>query len=217
MFALRKFLVLNRLWIGLLLIGLGIWSGIEIHWGLGWLPILIGVLTIVAHFLVGPITLVQRYFEAGDVEGVQKLMNNVKYPNLLYKPIRSMFFSFKSMLSTMNNDLDAAEADIRKSMASGIQDKDMQATSYTQLGEIAYRKGNMKEAYSAFRKAVELGIPDGDGSAKVYINLAGICIQRRDYRGGKFYYNKAKSMKSKNAEIVNQLNEMKKYISRIPG
>src|SRR5690606_24137032 len=156
-------------------------------------------------------------FEAGDVEGVQKLLKGVKYPNLLYKPIRSMFYSFKSMLSTMNEDFDTAEAEIRKSMASGIKDKDMQATSYTQLGEIAYRKGNMKEAYSAFRKAVEIGIPDPDGSAKVYINLAGICIQRRDYRGGKFYYNKAKNIKTKNVDIVNQLNELKKYISRIPG
>ena len=86
-----------------------------------------------------------------------------------------------------------------------------------QLGSLAYKKGNMKEAYEHLRKAVKAGLPDADSSATAYLQLSSICMQRRDFRGTKFYYARAKAAKPKSEQIVEQLNEMKKYISRIPG
>lgn len=100
LFALRKFSVKYRIPIGIVLIALGIYSGIEVSWWLGWLPILIGLLTIVAHFMVGPISLLQKYIEEGDVEGAKELINGVKNPNLLYKPFRSAYYMIKSNFST---------------------------------------------------------------------------------------------------------------------
>lgn len=217
MFALRKFLVRFRIPIGILLIGLGIYLGIEVTWWLGWLPILIGILTLLAHFLVGPVSLLQRYIEDGDVDGAQKLISNVKYPNLLIKPVRSAYYMIKANFSTMNEDLDTAELEIRKGLESGSTDKQFQGTAYLQLGSIAYRKGNMKDAYESLRKAVKAGLPDPDSEATAYLQLSSICMQRRDFKGAKFYYNKAKSCKAKNEQILEQLAELKKYISRIPG
>lgn len=217
MFALRKFLVKFRLPIGLLLIALGIYLGIEQTWWLGWLPIFIGVLTILAHFLVGPVSLLQRYVEEGDIEGAQKLIMSVRYPNLLIKPVRSAYYMLKANFSTMNEDLDAAEAEIKKGLEAGTTDKQFQGTALLQLGSIAYRKGNMREAYENLRKAVKAGLPDGDSEATAYLQLSSICMQRRDFKGAKFYYNKAKDCKAKNEQILEQLAELKKYISRIPG
>lgn len=217
MFALRKFLVQFRIPIGILLIGLGIYLGMEVTWWLGWLPILIGVLTILAHFLVGPVSLLQRYIEEGDVEGAQKLISSVKYPNLLIKPVRSAYYMIKANFSTMNEDLDTAEQEIRKGLETGSTDKQFQGTAYLQLGSIAYRKGNMKDAYESLRKAVKAGLPDPDSEATAYLQLSSICMQRRDFKGSKFYYNKAKNCKAKNEQILEQLAELKKYISRIPG
>jgi len=217
MFAFRRFLVLNRLWIGLLLIVLGVYAGFALTWWLGWLPIFIGALMIFAHFFVGPVTLLQRFIENGDVEGAQKLIASVKYPNLLYKPIRSAYYMMKANFSTMNEDFDTAEAELRKGIASGGADKDFQGTAMLQLGSLAYKKGNMKEAYEHLRKAVKAGLPDADSSATAYLQLSSICMQRRDFRGTKFYYARAKAAKPKSEQIVEQLNEMKKYISRIPG
>jgi len=217
MFNLRRFIVFNRLWIAVLLIGLGFYLGFEVTWWLGWLPMFIAIIMVVAHFLVGPVTLMQRYIEAGDVEGAKKILDKVKYPNLLYKPVRSMYYSLKSNFSSMNEDWDTAEAELRKGLESGGSDKDYQGTAMFQLGSICYRKGNMKEAYEHLRKAVQIGLPDADTSATAYLYLTSICLQRRNYKGGKFYFAKAKAAKPKNKEIVEQIDEMKKTISRIPG
>ncbi len=217
MFAVRRFIVMNRLLLAVVLLALGFYLGFKVTWWLGWLPMLIAVLMVVAHFMIGPITLMQRYVEEGNVEGAQKLIKKVKYPNLLYKPIRSAYYMLKANFSTMNEDLDAAEAELRKGLESGSADKDFRGTALLQLGSIAYRKGNMKEAYEQLRKAVQAGLPDPDSSATAYLQLASICLQRRDYKGSKFYYSKAKAAKPKNEQIVEQLNEMKKYMARIPG
>lgn len=217
MFAVRRFIVMNRLLLAVVLLALGFLLGFKVTWWLGWLPMLIAVLMVVAHFMIGPITLMQRFVEEGNVEGAQQLIKKVKYPNLLYKPIRSAYYMLKANFSTMNEDLDAAEAELRKGLESGSADKDFQGTALLQLGSIAYRKGNMKEAYEQLRKAVQAGLPDPDSSATAYLQLASICLQRRDYKGSKFYYAKAKAAKPKNEQIVEQLNEMKKYMARIPG
>ncbi|WP_146146737.1 tetratricopeptide repeat protein [Taibaiella chishuiensis] len=217
MFALRRFIVMNRLLLAVVLLASGFLLGFKVTWWLGWLPMFIAVLMVVAHFMIGPITLMQRYVEEGNVEGAQQLIKRVKYPNLLYKPIRSAYYMLKANFSTMNEDLDAAEAELRKGLESGVGDKDFQGTALLQLGSIAYRKGNMKEAYEQLRKAVQAGLPDPDSNATAFLQLASICLQRRDYKGSKFYYAKAKAAKPKNEQIVEQLNEMKKYMARIPG
>lgn len=217
MFKFRAFLVNNRLLLAVLFIGLGIYLGIEQTWWLGWLPIFIAVLMVLAHFLLGPITLLQKFIEHGDVEGAQKMIAKVKYPNMLIKPVRSAYYMIKSNFSTMAEDLDSAEADLRKGLAAGVNDKDFKGTALLQLGSINLRKGNMKEAYENLRNAVKSGLPDADSKATAYLQLSSICMQRRDFKGSKFYYNQARNAKSKNEQIVEQLNEMKKYISRIPG
>lgn len=217
MFKFRKFLVRFRIPIGILFIALGIWSGIEVSWWLGWLPILIGVLTIMAHYMVGPVSLMQRYIEDGDVEGAQELLKQVKRPNLLLKPIRSAYYMLNANFATMNEDFDAAERDIRKSIETGANDKDFQGTAHLQLGSIAFRKGDLREAYSSLRTAVKAGLPDADSEATAYLQLCSICMQRRDFRGAKNFFQKANAAKAKNPEILEQLQEMKKHISRLPG
>lgn len=117
----------------------------------------------------------------------------------------------------MGDDLDTAEEELRKGLESGSSDQQFQGTAYLQLGSISYRKGNMKDAYENLRKAIKIGLPDADSNATAYLQLSSICMQRRDYRGAKFYFNKAKNEKAKNDQIIEQINEMKKYISRMPG
>src|SRR5690606_10076226 len=123
-----------------------------------------------------------------DVEGAQKLISRVKYPKLLYKPIRSAYYMLKANFSTMNEDLDTAESELKMGLASGSTDKDFQGTALLQLGSIAYRKGNTKEAYEHLRKAVKAGLPDPDSNATAYLQLSSIAMQRRDFKGAKFYF-----------------------------
>lgn len=216
---LRRILVLYRLPIAILLIVLGILITIQTKSGIyvSWLFFLIAILMVVAHFMIGPITLIQKHVENGDFDGAKDLLNRVKYPNLLYKPVRSAYYMLKSNFSTMNENFEDAESDIRKSLEAGIDDKSVQGGAYLQLGMISYKKGNKKEAYENLRKAVSMGLPDKDSEASAYLQLSSICGERRDFKGMKLYYQKAKACKPKNEMIVNQLKEMDKYISRIPG
>ena len=215
--GLRRFLVFNRLYIAIALIALGFWIGFAVTWWIAWLPFLIAILMVVAHFMVGPMTLIQQYVESGDMEGAQKLLDNVKYPNLLYKPVRSSYYMLRANMSTMSEDLDQAEADLRKGLEAGMPEKEYEGTAYLQLGAIAFKKGNTKEAYENLRKAVKIGLPDKDSEATAYLQLSGICMQRRDFRGAKNYFNKAKACKAKNEQVVAQIQEMSKYMARIPG
>ncbi len=217
--GLRRFIVFNRLYIAFALIAIGFLIGFEMSggWWIAWLPFLIALLMIAAHFLIGPMTLIQGYIEEGDMEGAQKLMDRVKYPKLLYKPVRSSYYMLRANFSTMTEDLDKAEADLKKGLESGMPEKEYEGTAYLQLGSIAFKKGNTKEAFEHLRKAVKIGLPDKDNEATAYLQLSGICMQRRDFRGAKMYFSRAKACKPKNEQVVAQIQEMSRYIARIPG
>lgn len=214
----RKIIVFYRIPIAVGLILLGFLIGFKVShgWWIAWIPFLVAALMITAYFLVGPMTLIQGYMEAGDMEGAQKLINSVKFPNLLYKPIRSSYYMLQANFSTIGEDLDKAESQLRKGLETGTE-KEYEGTAYLQLGAIAMKKGNTREAYENLRKAVKAGLPDKDNEATAYLQLSSICIQRRDFRNAKIYFNKAKACKATNAQVVEQVKEMAKYIARIPG
>ncbi len=216
--ALRRFIVFNRLPIAIVLILLGFLIGFK-HggWWMAWIPFLIAVLMVIAHFMLGTMTLIQTYIETGDMEGAQKVLSKIKYPNLLYKPIRSSYYMVQSNFSAIGEDLDKAESQLKKSLENGMPEKEFEGTAYLQLGAIAYKKGNTKEALEHLRKAVKIGLPDADNSAQAYLQLSSICIQRRDFKSAKIYFNKAKAAKPANEQIKAQIKEMATYIARIPG
>ncbi|MBL7753413.1 MAG: hypothetical protein JNM44_02965, partial [Chitinophagaceae bacterium] len=108
--SLRRFIVLYRLPIAVALIALGIYITVAVKHGIwvSWIFFLIAIIMVVAHFMIGPITLIQKHVESGDFEGAQDLLKRVKYPNLLYKPVRSAFYMLKSNFSTMNENFEDA-------------------------------------------------------------------------------------------------------------
>ena len=213
----RRIFVFYRIPIAVGLILLGFLLGFKVTWWIAWIPFLVAILMVVAYFLVGPMTLIQGYMESGDMEGAQKLLAKVKFPNLLYKSIRSSYYMLQSNFSTMGDNLDLAEQQLRKGLETGMAEKEYEGTAYLQLGAIAQKKGNSKEALENFRKAVKIGLPDKDNEATAYLQLSQIYIQRRDFRNGKIYFNKAKASKATNPQVVAQIKEMSKYIARIPG
>lgn len=219
MASIRRFVVLYRLPLAVAILALGLYITFAVKHGLwvSWIFFLIAILMVVAHFMIGPITLIQKHVEDGDIDGAQDLLKRVKYPNLLYKPIRSAYYMLKSNFSTMNENFEDAEADIKKGLEAGIDDKSVQGGAYLQLGMIAMKKGNKKEAYDHLRKALQFGLPDKDSEATALLQLSALCGDRRDFKGMKFYYQKAKACKPKNDMILSQMKEMDKYISRIPG
>ena len=210
-------LIKYRLWIGLALLALGGYVNYSASFWPAFPLYLIALILVLGHFFFGPLRLIQEYMENGDMDGAEKVLNSIKFPNLLYKPIRSSYYMLQANFSTMGEDLDKAESDLKKGLASGMPEKEYEGTAYLQLGSISYKKGNKKEAMEYLRKAVKIGLPDEDSKATAFLQLSSICIERRDFKSGKIYFNKAKACKPTNQQIIDQVKEMTKYIARIPG
>jgi tetratricopeptide (TPR) repeat protein len=216
----KRFYIVNRLFIALGVIALGVIINIAVRKGIewAWMFYLAGLILILWDILIGPMRYIQQLVESGDVDGAKEVLGAVRFPKLLIKPVRSGYYLLQSNLAMVDKDLDKAEANIRKSLDTK---SDMMNTykgvSYLQLGAIASQKGNMKEAYVHLKEAVRLGLPDNENLATAYLQLSSICLQRQDFKAGKLYFKKAKALKPTTPELVNNIKEMEKYVSRIPG
>jgi len=190
----------------------GFWPGFPAH--------LVGVILIAGHFFIGPLRLIQEHLETGDIEGAEKVLNSVKYPNLLYKPIRSAYYTVKGQLAMMKQDFDGAEKHMKKGLDLGSPMKEVKGASLLQMGMISLQKGNFKQGESYIRQAIREGFTDKEQEAAAYLQMCNIMMNKRDMqsvRAAKEFFRKAKALKPKQEEIVKQIKEIEKYISRIPG
>lgn len=178
---------------------------------------LIAVIGIVSHFLFGPMRLIQGYMEDGDIEGAQKVLDSIKFPNLLIKPVRSVYYFLSSNLALFKQDFDNAEIMMKKSLSLGMPMKETEGAAYFQLGSIAMQKSNMKQAEEYIRKAIRAGLPDKENTAAAYLQMCQIFINKREFRAAKDYFRRAKEQKPTTPQVVEQIKQIEKYISRIPG
>ncbi|MEJ7823001.1 MAG: hypothetical protein WKF85_11805 [Chitinophagaceae bacterium] len=178
---------------------------------------LIAVVLIVGHFLFGPMRLIQGYMESGDMEGAEKVINSIKFPGLLIKPVRSVYFTLKGNLAMVKQDYDSAETHMKKSLSLGSPMKEAEGANQLQLGMLSMQKGNIKEAEKYIRQALRSGLPDKENQAAAWLQLSSIMINKREYRAAKEYFRKVKALKPTTPQIVDQVKQMEKYISRMPG
>ena len=211
------FLIRYRLIIGILLIV----TGAIVNYTSGFWPAfpayLIGLILIAGHFFIGPLRLIQEHMEKGDMEGAERVLNSIKYPNLLYKPIRSAYYTVKGQLAMMKQDFDTAETSMKKGISLGSPIKEVEGANLLQIGMINMQKGNFKQGESYIRQAIRKGLPDKDNEAAAYLQMCNIMMNKREFRAAKDYFKKTKALKPTNPQIVQQVKEIEKYINRIPG
>lgn len=213
-------LIKYRLYIGLTLLALGILVNINAGFWPAFTLYLIGVVLIAGHFFIGPLRLIQEHLESGNMEEAQKVLNSVKYPNLLYKPIRSVYFTLKGNIAMMNQDFDTAEKNMKKGLDLGMPMKEAEGASMLQMGMLAMQKNDLKGAESYIRGAIRKGLPDKENQAAAYLQMCSLMMNKRDmnsYRAAKDFFRKAKALKPTTPQIVDQIKQIEKYISRIPG
>lgn len=213
-----RFYILYRLQIIIALVVLGVLAHLYLDPVTAWICYILAFFSLLLYFLIGTMRLVQEAVQEGDVDRAMEYMNKIKFPRLLFKPVRSGYYILQSNLSMATNDLDKAEANIRKSLK--IKSKiagDTEGSNLMQLGFIELKKGNTKQARLHLMEAVKIGIPDKDSMAAAYLQLCNIEAQRMQYKLAKQYFKKAKDQKPKAEEIVSQLKTMEKQIARMPG
>lgn len=213
-----RFYILYRLPIVFVLIALGIIATFYNDTISAWICYVLAGISLLLYFMVGTMRLVQEAVTEGDVEAASKYMKQIKFPRLLFKPIRSGYYMLQSNLALATDDFTNAEASIRKSLntKSSIVG-DVKGANLMQLGFIQLKKGNAKEARLTLLEAVKAGIPDKESLAATYMQLCSLEIQRHQNKIAKEYFRKAKDLKPKSEELVKQIQMMQKNISRLPG
>ncbi len=210
-------LIKYRLWVGLALIALGVY----VNYSAGFWPALplylVGVILIAGHFFFGPLRLIQTYMESGDMEGAQKILASIKYPNLLYKPIRSVYYTLKGNIAMMNQDFEGAEKSMKKGLDLGMPMKEAEGASMLQMGMLMMQKNDLKQAESYIRGAIRKGLPDKENESAAYLQMCSLMMNKRQFRSAKDFFRKAKALKPTTPQIVDQIKQIEKYISRMPG
>lgn len=207
-----------RFWLSLVLVGVGVILNLT---GTGFWPTFpiyfVALIGLLSHFFIGPLRLIQEPMEKGNIEEVEKILNGVWYPNLLYKPIRSTYYTIKGNLAMMNQDFDTAEKHLKKSSDLGAPMPEAEGANKLQLGMMAMQRGDLKQGESYIRAAIRAGIPDKESEAVAYISMCQIFMNKREFRAAKDFFRKAKALKPTTKQVIDQIKEVEKYISRMPG
>ena len=210
-------LIKYRLYIGIVLI-LG---GAAINYTASFWPAFplyfVGFILIVGHFVFGPLRLIQENLETGDIDGAEKILNSIKAPRLLYKPIRSVYYTLKGNIAMMKQDFEGAEKMMKKGLDLGMPMKEAEGASMLQMGMLAMQKNDLKQAESYIRQAIRKGLPDKENQAAAYLQMCSIMMNKREFRAAKDFFRKTKALKPTTPQIVDQIKQIEKYISRMPG
>ncbi len=206
-----------RFWLGILSVVLAVVVNINSGFLPSFILYFVGVIALFSHFFIGPMRLIQEPMEKGNVEEVEKILATIWFPNLLYKPVRSTYYTIKGNLAMMKQDFDSAEKHLKMSSSLGAPMAEAEGANKLQLGMMAMQKGNLKEAETYVRAAIRLGIPDKESEAVAYLSMCQIFMNKREFRAAKDFFRRAKALKPKTQQVIDQIKEIEKYISRIPG
>jgi tetratricopeptide (TPR) repeat protein len=210
-------LIKYRLYIGITLVLLGVITNIYSSFWPAFLLYFVGVILILGHFFFGPLRLIQEHMESGNLEGAEKVLSTIHFPNLLYKPIRSVYYTLKGNIAMMKQDFEGAEKNMKKGLDLGMPMKEAEGASLLQMGMLAMQKNDIRKAEGLIRQAISKGLPDKENQAAAYLQLCSIMMTKREFRSAKEYFRKAKNLKPTTQQIVDQIKQIEKYISRIPG
>jgi tetratricopeptide (TPR) repeat protein len=206
-----------RFWIGIVILALAVFVNVTSGFWPAFILYLTAVIMLFTHFFFGPLRLIQEHLEGGDFEGAEKILNMIKYPGLLYKPVRSVYYTLKGNIAMMQQDFDSAEKHMNKSLELGLPMKEAEGANKLQLGMMALQKGDMKKGEALIRAALKAGIPDKESAALAYLQMSQIMMNKREFRAAKDYFRRAKAEKPTAKQVVDQIKQIEKYISRIPG
>ena len=212
-----NFVIKYRLLLGAVFLVGAIIVNIETSFWPSFILYLTAVILVAGHFLFGPMRLIQGYMESGDMEGAEKVINSIWFPNLLIKPVRSVYFTLKGNLAMVKQDYASAETHMKKSLSLGSPMKEAEGANQLQLGMLQMQKGNIKEAEKYIRQALRSGLPDKENQAAAWLQLSSIMINKREFRAAKEYFRKVKALKPTTPQIIDQIKQMEKYITRMPG
>lgn len=210
-------LIKYRLWLGIAALILGVVAQITVDIWTGILLYTTAVIAIVTHFIIGPLRLVQKPMEEGNIEEVKRIIDSVWFPGLLIKPIRSSYYTLKANMDMASQDFVSAEKNLKKSASIGSTMGETEGANKLQLGMLAMQRSDFKAGEKYIKEALKAGLPDKESEAMAHLAMVQAYLNRREFKAAKDFFRRAKGCKPKADQTVKQIKEMEKYLSRIPG
>jgi hypothetical protein len=96
---------------------------------------MLGVIGLLSHIFIGPLRLVQEPMEAGNIEEVERILATIWFPNLLYTPVRSTYYTIKGNIAMAKQDFDTAEKHLKMSNDLGSAMPEAEGANKLQLGK----------------------------------------------------------------------------------
>ena len=213
-----NFYIKYRLWLGILLLVLAIYVSMSAGFWPSFILYLLAVIGILGHFLLGPMRLIQNAMEVGDMVAAKVIVDSIKFPKLLIKPIRSVYYTIQGNMAMVSQDYEGAEKLMKKGLSlGGSLTKQAEGPNLLQLGMLSIQKGDMKQGESYIRQAIRAGLPDNENNAAANLQMCSIMMNKREFRAAKEFFRKAKGFKPTTPQIVDQIKQIEKYITRMPG
>jgi tetratricopeptide (TPR) repeat protein len=213
-----NFYIKYRLWLGVVSLALAIYINMNTGFWPSFILYLLAVICILGHFLLGPMRLIQNAMETGDMAAAKGIVDSIKFPKLLIKPIRSVYYTIQGNMAMVNQDYEGAEKLMKKGLSlGGSLTKQSEGPNLLQLGMLSIQKGDMKQGESYIRQAIRAGLPDNENNAAAYLQMCSIMMNKREFRAAKEFFRKAKGFKPTTPQIVDQIKQIEKYITRMPG
>lgn len=212
-----NYIIKYRLLLAIILVAAGVYVNFAASFWPAFPLYFIGAILLFGHFFFGPLRLIQEHLESGDVEAAEKVINSIKFPGLLYKPIRSVYYTLKGNIAMMKQDFEGAEQMMKKGLSLGMPMKEAEGASLLQMGMLSMQKNDIRQAESYIRQALRKGLPDKENEAAAYLQMCSIMMNKREFRAAKDFFRKAKALKPTTPQIVDQIKQIEKYITRIPG
>jgi Tfp pilus assembly protein PilF len=82
---------------------------------------------------------------------------------------------------------------------------------------LSMQKNDLKGAESYIRNALRKGLPDKENAAAANLQMCSIMMNKREFRAAKDFFRRAKALKPTTPQIVDQIKQIERYISRMPG
>ena len=117
----------------------------------------------------------------------------------------------------MKQDFDGAEKMMKKGLDLGMPMKEAEGASLLQMGMLSMQRNDLKQAENYIRSAIRKGLPDKENEAAAYLQMCSIMMNKREFRAAKDFFRKTKALKPTTPQIVDQIKQIEKYISRMPG
>ena len=172
-----------RFWLSLVAVAAGL--GLELSGIAGFWPVFplyfIALIGILSHFFIGPLRLIQAPMEAGDMAEVERILSTIWFPQLLYTPVRSTYYTIKGNLAMANQDFDTAEKHLKRSSELGSAMPEAEGANKLQLGMMSMQKGDTKQGEAYIRAAIRAGIPDKESEAVAFLSMCQIFMNKREF------------------------------------